>query len=76
VWQWLHHGATLKDGRKVTPELIRETIAGQLRHIRGIVGDARYDAGKFPLAAQIFERLMLSDTLADFLTIPAYEHID
>ncbi|HVG59391.1 MAG TPA: malate synthase A, partial [Hyalangium sp.] len=24
VWQWIHHGATLEDGRHVTPELFRQ----------------------------------------------------
>src|SRR3954453_8080389 len=35
VWQWMHHGAKLSDGRTVTRELIRQTIAEQLEHIRG-----------------------------------------
>jgi malate synthase len=76
VWQWLHHGAKLDDGRTITPELVRETIASQLKHIRSMVGDARYDAGQFPLAAKLFEEMMLSDQLRDFLTLAAYDHID
>jgi malate synthase len=76
VWQWLHHGAKLKDGRTVTAELIHDTIAAQLLHIRTVVGERRYDAGKFPLAAQMFEEMMTSDTLRDFLTLAAYEKID
>src|SRR4030095_15444483 len=24
VWQWIHHGAALNDGRTVTPRLVRE----------------------------------------------------
>ena len=76
VWQWLHHGATLQDGRTVTPDLIRRTIASQLEHIRTTVGEARYTGGKFPLAAEIFERMMTSNRLSDFLTLEAYGHID
>ncbi len=75
VWQWLRHGASLTDGRKLTPELIRETIASQLQHIRGILGAGRYDAGKFPLAAQLFEKMMTSETLPEFLTLKAYEYV-
>ncbi len=75
VWQWLHHGAKLSNGRPITPALIKKTIAGQLEHIRGLVGEARYRAGKFPLAAQIFEEMMLSDSLPEFLTLAAYEHL-
>ncbi len=76
VWQWLHHGVTLQDGRSVTPGLIRETIAAQLGHIRQSVGPARYAAGKFPQAAGIFERMMISDRLFDFLTLEAYCEIE
>jgi malate synthase len=76
VWQWLHHGAKLTNGRPITPALIKKTIAGQLEHIRGIVGNGRYEAGKFPLAAELFEQMMLSDTLPEFLTLAAYERID
>ena len=76
VWQWLHHGVTLQDGRTVTPELIRQTIASQLAHIRGMVGERRYAAGKYPLAAGMFERMMTSPRLLDFLTLEAYDHID
>ena len=76
VWQWLHNGVKLQDGRTVTADLIRATIASQLDHIRATLGEQRYDAGKFPLAAQIFERMMTSDRLFDFLTLEAYDHID
>ena len=76
VWQWLHHGARLDDGRTITPELIRATISSQLEHIRSLVGAARYDAGRFPLAAKLFEEMMLSSELREFLTLAAYDHLD
>ena len=76
VWQWLRHGVKLQDGRAVTPDLVRATISTQLGHIRSIIGDKRYDAGKFPLASTLFEEMMLSDRCADFLTLAAYERID
>lgn len=75
VWQWIHHGAKLADGRIVTPELVQNTIASQLRHIRSVVGAERYDGGKLPLAAELFEGLLQSDTLPDFLTQQAYKYI-
>jgi malate synthase len=75
VWQWLHHGAQLEDGRKVTPELIRETIASQLRQIRSLIGDRRYDSGKFEMASQLFEKMLISDRLPEFLTLEAYSYI-
>lgn len=76
VWQWLHHGAKLADGRTVTAELVRSTIAAQLERMRGLVGEARYQGGKFAQAAAMFERMMTSTELQDFLTLSAYEEID
>jgi malate synthase len=76
VWQWLHHRMKLDDGRQITPELIKDTIASQLQHIRHVIGAARYDGGKFPQAAQIFEQMMLSEKLPEFLTLEAYKYID
>ena len=31
VWQWLHHGVSLDDGRAITPELVRELETSERR---------------------------------------------
>jgi len=74
VWQWLHHGAQLSDGRKVTSQLVRETIASVLESLRAQFG-SRYDASKFEQAAKLFEQMMLSEELTDFLTLQAYQYL-
>ena len=66
VWQWLHHGAHLNDGRKITIELVRFTIASVMEGRTG---------GKFPLAAQLFEEMMFSPDLKEFLTLEAYRYL-
>ena len=75
VWQWRHHGVKLSDGRAITPELIRETVASQLEKIKGLVGQPRYDRGRFAEAARLFERLVLDDPCKEFLTLEAYRHL-
>jgi hypothetical protein len=35
----------------------------------------RYESGKFGLAAQLFEQMMISDQLGDFLTLEAYKYL-
>ncbi len=75
VWQWIRHGATLDDGRKLDATRVRTIIDDELVGIRRELGDARYDGGKFPLARELFESVATAETLADFLTLPAYEHI-
>jgi malate synthase len=64
LWQWIHHGAKLDDGRKVDAALYRKVRDEELQSI-----------GSRPhldRAARIFDDLILSDTLADFLTIPNF----
>ncbi|MEO5922578.1 MAG: malate synthase A [Bryobacteraceae bacterium] len=75
VWQWMHNGAQLSDGRKVTGAMIRDVIKEQLEKIHGLVGDARYDAGKYPQAAALFEQMMVSPECKDFLTSEAYRYL-
>ncbi len=75
VWQWLHHGKQLNDGRKITAAMVRDTIKQELDHIREQVGDARYGSGKYPQAAALFEKMMVNDNCEDFLTLEAYRYI-
>jgi malate synthase len=75
VWQWMHHGAQLSDGRKITAVMIRETIQTQLDQLRTSLGDERYGKTKFPQAAQLFERMMVSPECKDFLTLEAYRYL-
>jgi malate synthase len=64
VWQWLHHGAALEDGRIVTSSLVRSILDEELRPFAG---------GRFAEARALFERLATAPALAPFLTLPAYQ---
>jgi malate synthase len=75
VWQWMHHGATLSNGHKISAPMIRDTIKTQLAQIRSSVGDERYSKGKFPQAAQLFELMMVNAECKDFLTLEAYRYL-
>jgi malate synthase len=78
VWQWVHHGATLDDGRTVTPELVRELEVSELKRIRGEIGDDEwfYREGRPDQSQELFERVALADEFVEFLTLPAYEQLD
>ena len=67
LWQWIHHGARLDDGRAITLELYQQMRDQELNSI----GDRPH----LKTAAALFDRLTASETLADFLTIPAYEEL-
>ena len=73
VWQWVFHHATLEDGRTVTPALVRDWMTEELARVRTEVGAARFDAGRFREARDLFERLALGQTTEEFLTVPAYD---
>ena len=75
VWQWMHHGAQLSNGQKISAPMIRDTIKSQLAQIRSSVGDERYDKSKFPQAAQLFELMMVNPECKDFLTLEAYRYL-
>jgi malate synthase len=75
VWQWLHHGARLKDGGEVTRELVRRLEEEELASIKKSLGDETFAKGRFGEARQLFDRVALSDDFEEFLTLPAYERL-
>ncbi|MEK7384781.1 MAG: malate synthase A, partial [Elusimicrobiota bacterium] len=72
VWQWIHHGAKLADGRPVTAALARAVLAEELAKLP----PARYPSGKLASAALLFDEMFAADRFVDFLTIPAYGRLD
>ena len=72
VWQWLHHGASLDDGRPITGELVRQIEDEELAKLPQAGDSAR----RFADARQIFEQVALADQFVEFLTLPAYDYID
>ncbi|MGH1348189.1 MAG: malate synthase A [Nannocystales bacterium] len=74
VWQWIKHGVDV-GGAPVTAARLASVIDDEMKIIEAEVGDARFTGGKFPLARELFESISTADTLEDFLTLPAYEHI-
>jgi malate synthase len=78
VWQWVHHGAELDDGRKITPELVRELEESELEKIREEIGDDDwfYSEGRPDLSRELFEQVALADEFVEFLTLPAYERLE
>ena len=76
IWQWVHHGVRLDDGRVVTGELVREILDEETAAIRSAVGDEVWDRGRPADTREIFERVALSPELIEFLTLVAYDYLD
>ena len=68
IWQWVHHGVVLADGRPVTDDLVRTIADEEMAGSRDVphLGEAR----------KVFEEVALGDDFPEFLTLPAYDHID
>jgi malate synthase len=76
IWQWIHHGVELDDGRTVTADLVRQVLDEETGKIREAVGDQVWRAGRPEETREIFERVALSEELLEFLTLPAYAYLE
>ncbi len=74
LWQWLHHegGLAFDDGAPITPARFDQALA---RHAHALANGDRPGAASAEKAAQLLGELVRADTLADFLTLPAYARI-
>jgi malate synthase len=76
IWQWVHHGVALDDGRTVTRELVRQVLDEETAAIRAEVGEETWEAGRPEETRALLERVALSEELLEFLTLEAYEYLD
>ena len=73
LWQWVHHGATLADGRRVTAALCDEYLDAELQRARERVPANRM--GSYERAAALMRDLIRAPLFQNFLTTPAYDRI-
>jgi malate synthase len=76
IWQWVKHRVELDDGRTVSPELVRQVLDEETTKIRESVGEEVWQRGRPAETREIFDRVALAPELIEFLTIPAYNHLD
>ena len=76
IWQWIHHPeARLADGTVIDAALFRIMLTEELAALRAGQGPAGWEQSEFPVAARLYEQLILNPELVDFLTLPAYAHL-
>ncbi|HKE08088.1 MAG TPA: malate synthase A [Candidatus Acidoferrum sp.] len=73
IWQWIHHGAQLKDGRKIGIALCDGMISEELAKAKKAGDEARYAA--YEKSAQLMRDLIRAPQFVEFLTVPAYQRI-
>src|SRR6266699_2900563 len=76
VWQWLHHGARLQDGRPITATMVQQIIAELVQALPERVGPGGPGYDKFSMAGRILADLATGADFAEFLTTVAYEYLD
>lgn len=77
LWQWLTHGTEYKtaDGatETFTAAAFDTLLNDELGKIKASLGDNAYADARYPEATEVFVATATGDTLADFLTLPAYD---
>lgn len=66
LWQWLHHGCKV-DGKIFTKEWYKKLHEEEIEKLGGV------GKGRLGDASKLLDKLVLSDVMDEFLTIPAYE---
>jgi malate synthase len=75
VWQWIHHGVALEDGRTVSRELAAEVAAEEHARIADAMQSGGMDGARLDDARAVFEEVALREDLPEFLTPTAYERL-
>lgn len=70
IWLWRTRGVVLDDGRTVNAELYQQIKEEELSKL------IANGAGRLREAAELLDRLVLSEEFIEFLTIPAYDYLD
>ncbi|NGY36462.1 malate synthase A [Flavobacterium sp. XN-5] len=75
LWQWLQNKVTLEDGKELNDSYYHRIAMEEFEKIRKLVGDENHEKGKYKLAKQLLDILVVNPKFIDFLTIPGYKYI-
>ncbi|ARV61062.1 malate synthase A [Nostocales cyanobacterium HT-58-2] len=75
IWQWLHHNATLEDGRSVDHPLFQAILSEEITVLRQEITAHSARHATFETAINLFVSLVSADNFEEFLTLPAYRHV-
>jgi malate synthase len=75
LWQWLENKVTLDNGKVLTEKYYDRLAIEEFEKIKNYVGENNYENGKYRLAEQLLDILVVNHKFIDFLTIPGYKYI-
>jgi len=75
VWLWLHTNIQLEEGGVFNQEMYQQLKKEELEKIKDLVGESNFTNGKFKLAIELFDALVVSKEYQEFLTLSAYKYL-
>ncbi|WP_334058515.1 malate synthase A [Polaribacter sp. P097] len=75
VWLWLHNNIKIDGSQVFNTEMYQQLKTEELEKIKTLVGENSFNNGKFSLATELFDELVLSKEYKEFLTLDAYQYI-
>lgn len=76
LWQWLHHEASLDDGRMITIELYQKIVREECERITILYQNQSVALTKLKEAKDLLNQLVLHKGFPEFLTLVAYSNLD
>ena len=74
LWQWVHQGSSLDDGRPITAALYRQVRAEEVAAL--IQQRGSENPGALDKAVELLDEIVLADDFVEFLTLPGYRYLD
>ncbi len=75
VWLWLHNNVKIEDEKQFDEKMYQQLKNEELEKIKNLVGASNFNNGKYEIAIQLFDELVLSKEYQEFLTLEAYNYI-
>lgn len=75
LWQWLKNEVLLENRKVLTEKYYERLAMEEFEKIRELVGDENHKNGKYRLAEQLLDILVVNHDFIDFLTVLGYKEI-
>ena len=72
LWQCVHHGAELADGRTANLDLFNLLLKEEMEKLQKLIPADQFEHGRYRRAATLLDDLVSNETFEEFLTIPGY----
>jgi malate synthase len=73
IWQWIHHSSKLVEGPTITRKLFRSMLREEKARITEEIGLRAYHTSNYKAAEDLLNKLTISDSFPEFMTLTAYD---